>query len=166
LNKIIDEINEDENRREFYQQKVKMIDKKNFKRMLISSFATLMLGLGLNYGLFTNSKPSNELKDKIENVTQAIQKVSSIEDDLRIIENELKEQQLNSQKIKDEYEKIKNLKTMTLEEIEAFKLMINYESEKERNVERLISFILGVLASIAAYYIINYLNKLKKSTST
>lgn len=161
LNEIINEINSDETLR-------KQITKSIWKRKIMAFLRPLGVVVILLFMLYLLSKFQNEkpqsitIKDKITNVETAIDNIRSIESDLKIIEQNLNEQLSQAENIEQEYDQVQLLKKLTKEEIEAFRIANDIDRKKSNWTDNIISFALGVFASIAAYYIIELIKYWKK----
>ncbi len=161
LSQLISDINQDDVLR---QQINRTIWRRKIKAFLRPLGGIILLFLIVYLlSLFKYNKTDTLfIKNKITHVETAIDNIKSIEKDLELIEQNLNQQLAQAINIEREYDQVKLLKELTEEEIRAFRIANEMDNESTNWTELFVSFILGILASILGYYVIELIKYWKR----
>jgi hypothetical protein len=112
--------------------------------VLISLFATFST---IYSEIQSKDKP---LKERINNVEQALNGIKGLEKDLESIKSDMIKTDLENKKILEEYEKMKGLEDIVIEKKESLNIVLNYEPWYKKALNYFFGLLTGIFTSIIA----------------
>lgn len=132
---------------------------------LIQMISVLISGMGASLGLTNVLKLIQKGKNSEPDISEKIEKVSSVlsqsSAELVDLQKELEGKLEFVNKLNEEANQAQNLLSLSHDQIEAIKTMLNQETQKENRINFwksvLVNFIFFVLGAVASYIISKYL---------
>ncbi len=149
---------------------MKKLKNKDSYRIWLVKIPLALAVIGILFSVFTLldylSEPRKKtgLQVQIKEVESAINNLQNLENYLKKTKDEMIATKQAKDRIEEEYSKVKELKKLTNQQIEAISLAVNKRTKIDVLMNYFSGFVLGVAGSLVASFIYGLIKRKRKST--
>ncbi|PKL00051.1 MAG: hypothetical protein CVV56_08025 [Tenericutes bacterium HGW-Tenericutes-1] len=149
-NRILKLVNDNIEIHKKYFQNINLVIKKRYIYLSSSvlTIITSLLFISIQVLIVNNNKDSDKLDNRIVNVTESINSLHDLEEDLEGIRDDMIQMEIESQLIKEEYDSAKELEKITDDEIKAITYALNKKSFWQVIIQTIPGFLIGIASSV------------------